>query len=321
MLRNGSLRPIMAVFSSFALLVFLGGCSSKKNPKGPLYTGSVKRLTPAQLGKNKAQRLPLKASPLVNNAARLAKSFKKNPADARVAMSYIHHLRSLGMQQRAVNVLFRAYQANPNNPVIASEYGRLLLGTGKTLQAQRILKRVVSKSKPDWHTLSALGTIEARNGNYEKATQYYRQARALAPKRASILNNLALAMALDGKPDEAENLLRNADDSGRFGARLRQNLALVLALQGKYDEAQAMATTDLPPEKARQNIAYLKRMLSTTDASTGIELSDETVPPVARATDNPSGSGPTTTASINKIQPEKLQPEPLPPVQLTPKAQ
>ncbi|MCP4936250.1 MAG: tetratricopeptide repeat protein [bacterium] len=297
MVRNRSFDFYRNVLlSSMAMIFLLAGCTNAKKSHSPGVTGSLKRNS---LAKNSTRaQLPVKASPLANNTTKLAKAFNKNPANSKLAINYVYHLRSLGLQQQAVNILYRAYQANPEHPVIASEYGRLLLGSGKTVQARRVLGRIEKKSSPDWHTLSALGTIEARNGSYEKATSYFQQARELAPKKASVLNNLALSIALGGKPDEAENLLRNADDSGRFGARLRQNLALVLALQGKYDEAQAMATTDLPPAQAKKNIAYLKSMLSTTTSQDGIELTDETTPPVANTMAGNLNEGPATTASV-----------------------
>ena len=308
MVRNRSFGFYTKVLlSSMAIVFLLTGCAKTKKTRGSGVTGSLKRISPAR--HNSHAQLPVKASPRVNNATKLAKAFNKNPGNSQLALNYVYSLRSLGLQQQAVNVLYRAYQANPDHPVIASEYGRLLLGSGKTTQAQRVLNRIDGKSRPDWHTLSALGTIEARNGSYEKATTYFQQARVLAPKKASVLNNLALSIALGGKPDEAENMLRNADDSGRFGARLRQNLALVLALQGKYDEAQAMATTDLPPAQAKKNIAYLKSMLSTTTSQDGIELTDETTPPVANTTAGNLDEGPATTASVG------------PPMQLDPAQQ
>ncbi len=325
MLRSRSYGSVVTrALASLLALGLLAGCTSSKKTGGPGYnTGNLKRITPSR-GPLAAKSVPLKASSLASNATRLSRAFQKNPGNSKVAMNYIYHLRSLGMQQRAVNVLYQAYQANPKNPVIASEYGRMLLGSGKTLQAKRVLDRIEDRSDTDWRTLSALGTIEARNGSYDKATWYFRQARQIAPHKASILNNLALSIALGGKPDEAENLLRNADDSGRFGARLRQNLALVLALQGKYDEAQEMATTDLSPEKAKQNIAYLKRMLATSDAGSGIELTDETTAPTNRAMAGSRGpiddEGPTTTAAL--AAPASLAPPVTAgPLDLTPPAQ
>lgn len=301
MVRNSSPRFLATLMlSSMAVVFFLTGCSNSNKSKGSGYSSGLKRLSPGRLSRNKTvAQLPTKVSPRASRATKLARSFSKNPANSRVALDYIYTLRSLGMQQQAIGILHRAYQANPKHPVISSEYGRLLLGSGKTTQAKRVLARIDNDKNPDWHTLSALGTIEARDGKYAKATKYFRQARVLAPKKASVLNNLALSIALGGNPDEAENLLRNADDSGRFGARLRQNLALVLALQGKYDEAQAMATTDLSPKQAKTNIAYLKKMLATSDSHSGVELTDETAPPRANAMAYLPDDGPATTASIS----------------------
>lgn len=298
-----------SVLSSTLMLVSLSGCGTAKKAgpqkfsgglEAPAYTSSISSGKKSQRLKQPSTigHLPQKISPLAAKATRLSKAFGKNPANSKVAMQYVYHLRALGMQQQAMNVLHKAYQANPTEPTIASEYGRLLLGTGKTLQARRVLNRVASRTTSDWRTLSALGTIEARDEHYKKAIHYYRAAYKLAPKQVSVINNLALSMALDGHPDKAEKLLRNADDSGRFGTRLRQNLALVLALQGKYDEAQAMATTDLPPKIAEQNIAYLKTMLATSESRDGIEISDETVAPVARKAPHSRDAAPATTASL-----------------------
>jgi Flp pilus assembly protein TadD len=317
MVRNRYIRVLTtSVLLSASALMLLTGCSKKnKSSKAPGITGSIGRSAAAQGGNRPqiASKSTLKASPLVNETTRLSEAFEKNPANAQIALNYIYRLRSLGMGQRAVSVLHKAYQHNPKHPVLASEYGRLMLGSGKTVQAKRILDKLNGGNKPTWQTLSALGTIEARNGSYGKATHYFQQARELAPKRASILNNLALSLALDGKPDEAENLLRNADDSGRFGARLRQNLALVLALQGKFDDAQAMATTDLPPAQAKKNIAYLKKMLRDTDSQHGIEFSDDTGPLAGTAMAGDISDGPATTSSIGA--PTQLTPIPETPAQ------
>jgi Flp pilus assembly protein TadD len=43
---------------------------------------------------------------------------------------------------------------------------------------------------------------------------------------------------------------------------VRQNLALVVGLQGRFAEAESIARSDLPPEEAAANVAYLKQMMS-----------------------------------------------------------
>ena len=145
MVRNRSFNfHTGALLCAMAMVLLLAGCSNNKKTRGPGVTGSIKRISPPRTSA-RAQ-LPVKASPLANNTTKLAKEFNKNPANSKLAMNYIYSLRSLGMQQQAINVLYRAYQANPTHPVIASEYGRLLLGSGKTVQARRVLDRIDKKS-------------------------------------------------------------------------------------------------------------------------------------------------------------------------------
>lgn len=274
-------KPAFALL--FAGATLLSGCATQ--PTAPNLTGSISSPQsgggPRSVAANPDAQPPLRQQPkqsaLVDTTTQLAAAFRKDPANGDVAIQYIYSLRRLGLQQQAVGVLGEAYRANPDHPEVASEYGRLLVGSGKDTQAQRVLERANAASEKDWRTLSALGTVEARAGNYAKATEYFRKANDLEPKRISIINNLALAIALSGQPAEAENLLRNADDSGNFGPRLRQNLALVLALQGKFDDAQSVATTDLSPKEAAANIAYLKRMLHTTELENGVEFTDESI--------------------------------------------
>jgi Flp pilus assembly protein TadD len=43
---------------------------------------------------------------------------------------------------------------------------------------------------------------------------------------------------------------------------VRANLALVVGLQGHIVEAETIVKTDLPPEEAAKNVAYLKRLLA-----------------------------------------------------------
>jgi Flp pilus assembly protein TadD len=47
---------------------------------------------------------------------------------------------------------------------------------------------------------------------------------------------------------------------------VRQNLALVVGLQGRFDEAEGIARADLPPDQATANVAYLRQMLSQSNA-------------------------------------------------------
>jgi len=54
---------------------------------------------------------------------------------------------------------------------------------------------------------------------------------------------------------------RRAYASPRADMRVRESLSLVLALGGKGDGAQRVASQDLTPEEAAQNVAYLRSMV------------------------------------------------------------
>ena len=43
---------------------------------------------------------------------------------------------------------------------------------------------------------------------------------------------------------------------------MRQNLALVVGLQGRFQDAETIASADLPPDQAAENVAYLRRMMA-----------------------------------------------------------
>ena len=46
----------------------------------------------------------------------------------------------------------------------------------------------------------------------------------------------------------------------------RGDLRLVVGLQGRYAEAESIARSDLPPDEAASNVAYLKQMMSQAKA-------------------------------------------------------
>ncbi|MDJ0931043.1 tetratricopeptide repeat protein [Breoghania sp.] len=84
----------------------------------------------------------------------------------------------------------------------------------------------------------------------------------IVPGEPSVLNNLAMSHVLENDLTSAEKILRSAMASSTKDTRIRQNLALVLSLQGRFAEAEQVASTDLPPEQVKANMAYLKRMLA-----------------------------------------------------------
>jgi Flp pilus assembly protein TadD len=65
--------------------------------------------------------------------------------------------------------------------------------------------------------------------------------------------------------------MRSAAGQPGADSRVRQNLALVVGLQGRFDEAEEIARRELSPEQARENVAYLRSMLSQDNAWNQLE--------------------------------------------------
>jgi Flp pilus assembly protein TadD len=201
--------------------------------------------------------------------------YKANPSDPANAVRYAQALRATGQRAQAVAILQQTAIQNPRNKVVLGEYGRALAESGQYEQALEVFDRAHTPEQPDWHILSAQGAVLDQMGRHQEAQRHYLTALKIAPDEPSILSNLGLSYALSKDLKNAEATLRRAAAHPPVDPRVRQNLALVVGLQGRYAEAEDIARTDLPPEQAAANVAYLKQMMaSKADA--------KTAPPVTR---------------------------------------
>jgi Flp pilus assembly protein TadD len=138
-------------------------------------------------------------------------------------------------------------------------------------------------------------------GRHEDAQRYYSSALKIAPDEPSVLSNLGLSYALSKDLPKAEATLRRAVAQPGADPRVRQNLALVVGLQGRFDEAESIARSDLPPDEAAANVAYLKQMLTDRNDWSKLASTDGATPPNSkaarrkRAADNHN----TTGAAVN----------------------
>lgn len=245
-------RSSFAVF--IALGLALGGCKTfDDNP----ITGSIS--TPAAP--------PAATSPEGWRAiaAQWQPAYDKNPSDPRAAMIYARALRETDQNAQALAVVQRAAIANPKNQALLGEYGRALAANGQFDQALDVLSRAHTPDKPDWRILMAQGAVLDQMGRSGEARDHYDTALKIAPGEPSVLSNLGLSYALSNDLANAEKVLRQANADPRADMRARQNLALVLALQGKFGEAQTVASRDLSPAEAAQNIASIREMVSQTN--------------------------------------------------------
>jgi Flp pilus assembly protein TadD len=188
--------------------------------------------------------------------------YRADPTKVDVALRYAQALRATGQRAQAVAVLERVSMQNPNNKIVLGEYGRALAESGVYDQALDVLGRAHSPDQPDWRILSAQGAVLDQLGRHVEAQRYYLTALKIAPDEATVLSNLGLSYALSKDLPNAEATLRRAAAHPPVDPRVRQNLALVVGLQGRFAEAEQIASTDLPPDQAAANVAYLRNMLA-----------------------------------------------------------
>jgi Flp pilus assembly protein TadD len=188
--------------------------------------------------------------------------YKANPRDSEAAIRYAQALRGIGQRSQAVAVLEQASIKEPGNKRLLGAYGRALADVGNYGQAFDVLSKAHTPDQPDWHILSAQGAVLDQMDRHQEAQRYYMSALKIAPDDPSVLSNLGLSYALSKDLPKAEATLRRATTQSSVDPRVRQNLALVVGLQGRFSEAEDIARSDLQPDEAAANVAYLKQMLS-----------------------------------------------------------
>jgi Flp pilus assembly protein TadD len=188
--------------------------------------------------------------------------YRANNRDPDTAIRYARALRGIGQRAQAAAVLENASILNPNNRAVLGAYGRALADIGNYAQSLEVLNRAHSPDQPDWRVLSVQGAALDQMGRTDEAQRYYESALRIVPDEPSVLSNLGLSYALAKDLTKAEATLRRAAARPGADRRVRQNLALVIGLQGRFEEAEQLARTDLPPEEAAANVAYLRQMLA-----------------------------------------------------------
>jgi Flp pilus assembly protein TadD len=227
--------------------------------------------------------------------------YKANPDDPELAIRYARALRGIGERTQSSAVLEQASIRHPDDYALLGAYGRALAEAGNNRQALEVLNRAHTPDEPDWRILSVQGAVLDQLGEHDEARRYYASALKLAPDEPSVLSNLGLSYALSKKLAQAEETLRRAVSRPGAARRVRQNLALIVGLEGRFQEAETIARTDLPPEKAAANVAYLRQMLSQRAADrTPGGASDVATGPARRMTLDDSEN--------RKLHPEGIDP-------------
>ncbi len=244
---TGCFPAISALAVTIAFAAALGGCGSRLGD----ITGSVTTPNPDTSPRQRA--------------ADIAARYQAQPGNPEIAIEYARVLRASGQRAQAVAVLQQASMQAPRNQAVLAEYGRALAEAGHYQQALEVMSKAHTPDQPDWRLLNAQGAVLDQMGNHAEARRYYETALKIAPAEPTILSNLGLSYALSKELVRAEQTLRRAVAQTGADIRVRQNLALVLGLQGKFAEAEKIAASDLPPDEARANVAYLREMLKQRD--------------------------------------------------------
>jgi Flp pilus assembly protein TadD len=166
----------------------------------------------------------------------------------------------------------------PTDNEILAAYGKALASAGQLNEALNAVRRAQRPESPDWKLLSAEGAILDQLGKPDEARAMYRKALDVAPNQPSVLSNLGMSYVLANDLRSAETYLRKANSLPGADSRVRQNLALVVGLQGRFEEAEQIASAELPPDAAKENIDYLRQMLAQQNSWAALKQEDQPAP-------------------------------------------
>jgi Flp pilus assembly protein TadD len=199
---------------------------------------------------------------LLSRTAFWAAEFERNGADWEAAFQYAIHLRAMGRLDTALRPSTIAFTLRPRDPVIAMQHGMTLLAAGRPEGAIEPLQIAAAADPRNWRAQTALAAAFDMSGDRAEAARWHATALATAPEQPTVQINRAMSLLLAGDPAGAEAILRDALRLPGAGADVRQNLALVVGVQGRLDEAERLARTDLSPEAAANNVAWMRALLS-----------------------------------------------------------
>jgi Flp pilus assembly protein TadD len=248
-----------AIASAVVALLMLGGCVTDADR--------------ARLSSNDVFDRPEVARSLMDAAASAAAQndpgtaagyyrsvYTRDPNNIRAAVGLLQSLREVGAIDQANSVATQILASKPSDAAIVGEVGKVRLAGGQLNEAIKLLQRAGELDAQDWKSRSALGVAYDRLGDARKAEESYQAALAVSPNNASVLNNFALSRAMANDLSTARDLLQRAVSSANGDLRVRQNLALIYALSGNMAQAEALTLRDLPPDAARETLAYYREL-------------------------------------------------------------
>lgn len=243
---------------ALAALLLLGGCAggsgAARNNADALDRPEVTRSLMDAAASAMAQNDPSTAAGYYRNI------YARDPNNVQAAIGLMQSSREIGSLDQAREVADKMVAAKPDDPAVIAEVGKVRLATGQLQDAVKMLQRASDLDPRDWRSRSALGVAYDRLGDPEHAEASYRAALQISPDNAAVLNNLALSRAMAHDLAGARELLQRAISNAGSDVRMRQNLALIYALSGDMAQAEALTLRDLPPDVARDTLAYYREL-------------------------------------------------------------
>lgn len=256
-----SIRPVSTVSLLLALSVSLANCASD-----PQRTGSVN---------GNSRSISAMSIPELNQEVRRADAFyQRRPKDKKAGLTFAALLRMTGRDEQALAVMRQMVIQHPQDNDVLSAYGKALASTGNLTDALGVIERAQKPDRPDWRLLSAKGAILDQLERSGEARESYRKALDILPDEPTVLSNLGMSYLLTNDLAAAETYLRKANSRPGADSSVRQNLALVVGLQGRFEEAEQIASAELPPEAAKENVTYLRQMLTQQNAWNQLKQED-----------------------------------------------
>lgn len=244
---SSRLRPGLAAV--LVLSTMLAGCATG--------SGGVDSTTTGSIGRS-----PMTGNDFQQQVSYWGQRYTKDPGNKAYALNYAAALRRVGNTDQAVAVLQKTAMRYSTDRSVLAAYGKALAANGQFEQALDAIRRAQTPDQPDWRLLSAEGAILDQTGQNDDARRLYAKALAIKPNEPTVLSNLGISYVLTNNLPDAERVLRLAVQQPGADSRIRQNLALAVGLQGRFSEAEQIARTELSPQQAAANVAYLKTMLA-----------------------------------------------------------
>jgi Flp pilus assembly protein TadD len=213
-----------------------------------------------------SERLAARGQDLVSQSRFWMDELRKRPTDTEAAYEASVALRAIGSADRAVQTAAMGIQASANDPRLWAALALSLVGDNQNEAAIQALQKAIALNPRDARLQNSLGVVLDRLETPAQAAIAYQAALVLAPGDSAILSNYGLSVAMAGDLPRGEVLLRQAVQNPIAPPQARQNLALVVGLQGRFTESEQLASRDLPPAVATENVAYLRRMLNGGDS-------------------------------------------------------